>query len=253
MTGRRSQPDPSDETTQAAYYGQQNSSPPKGQQTHHQPQGDRYPQGGQQQHGGQQQQGYPPPGQPAQAGQPGQGVGQPAPTKRKKWPWIVGGLVLFIIIVASCNSGNSADTGSSGPNAPAGSPAPAAPSTEAGAKTAAKYGQPLKADDLTLTVAPPKKSSNQFTGSQVCANVTYQNGGSTPQSFNLFDWKFRTSEGVEASAGIPFSGGKALNSGQLRAGGKVSGLVCSDNTVEEASEIVYQPGFGFSDPLVWSK
>lgn len=72
----------------------------------------------------------------------------PAPKKRRKWPWIIGGLVVLIIVIASVASGNKtpeptvasgdktlgqATVGTTVPRAandgyhPAGTPAPAAP------------------------------------------------------------------------------------------------------------------------------
>lgn len=169
---------------------------------------------------------------------------------RKRWPWVVGGIALLIIIAVSCGSNTTTTPSGSSPAGLAGAPASPTPSfreTDSG-----RYGSPLKAGDVTVVAQAPKKSTQAYLGSQVCTTVNYTNGGTSPVAFNPFDWKFRTSDGVEASASIPFNAKSPLRSGNLAPGGKVSGQVCSDDTISQASAVVYSPGFGIVNELVWS-
>lgn len=202
----------------------------------------------------------PPPYPPTYAQQP---PPQPQPPKRRRrWPWVVGGIAALIIVIAAVSGGgNSAPpatrAGTASPS-PYVAPAPVAPpavsSSSSYGQASGHYGDQLTAGGLTLTASEPERHSNQYLGSQVCSTVTYHNNGSTPESYNMFDWKFRTSSGTETSASIPFnaSPGEQLNSGQLAPGGTVSGKICSDNTVKSASAVVYSPGFGILHQLVWS-
>lgn len=171
-----------------------------------------------------------------------QGTGQ-----KRKWPWILAAGVIVLVVAGSCGATNSTNSDARPPAGVAASTTPSFRSTDTG-----KYGQPLKAGDVTVIAATPKKSTSQYTGSQVCSTVSYQNGGDSPVTFNPFDWKFRTTEGVEASASIPFNAKSPLRSGNLAPGGKVSGAVCSDDTISSASAVVYSPGFGLVNELSWT-
>src|SRR5690349_8419789 len=97
------------------------------------------------------------PPQPPPYGQPDprqwQGYGPPAPVKkkRKKWPWIVGAVVLLFVVIGM--SGNKSTD-------PA---VPAASGSAAAEKPAGTDGQPVEAgttvtsDDLQITAEPVRK------------------------------------------------------------------------------------------------
>lgn len=192
---------------------------------------------------------------------------QPPPAaKRRRWPWIVGGITVFVIVVAAIENAGPPDPVAA---PPAGSVAPLPPGTPIGTvdpgflqqlptssssgPSTGAYGDALEAGGLTLTVSEPREVTQQYLGSQVCSTVTYRNTGDTSESFNPFDWRFRTSDGVEASAGIPYGADRALRSGQLSPGGRVQGQVCSDDSITDASAVVYSPGFGILHQLVWEE
>lgn len=213
---------------------------------------------------------YPQPnygGQPPQWGPTGQ---MPQPPKKKggKVKWIVLGIFAFLLIVAIANGGNSTPATQPVaapvvPQAPAAAPvvpaplpaSPAAPEPYNGfGPTTAKYGQKVMAGDLEVTAAAPTTISQQFLGSQVCATVSYRNTGSTPESFSMFDWKFRTANGVETNASLPFNAGEsALNTGQLAAGGTTSGKVCGDQQTKNVTALVFSPGFGVMHQVTFTK
>lgn len=168
----------------------------------------------------------------------------------------VAGLILciaytasFVNYMANPPATRSGATGATPHVAPS-VPSPA--TSSASAQTTGNYGDSLTAGGLTLTVSAPRQISNQFLGPQVCSTVTYRNTGSSSESFNPFDWKFRTSSGVESSASIPFNSDSPLRSGQLSPGGTVSGQVCADDSISSASSVVYSPGFGILHRLEWS-
>ena len=97
---------------------------------------------------------------------------------------------------------------------------------------------------MTVSAKRPQKITKQYLGTQYCTTVSLRNNGSGAESFSLFDWNFRTAEGVEVSASIPFNADKALNTGTLNAGGRTSGQICADSNTTDVTEIVYSPGFG---------
>lgn len=156
------------------------------------------------------------------------------------------GLIMCVVYTASVAKAVSTPVSSA--------PVQSAPEASTGGaiqQATGSYGTPLTAGDLTVTASAPKQVSQPYLGAQMCSNVTYQNNGSTQQSYNVFDWKFRTSSGAESSANIPFNSGSPLNSGDLAPGGTVSGEVCADNTVKDAAAVVYSPGFGIMHQLTW--
>jgi hypothetical protein len=168
---------------------------------------------------------------------------------------VVGVIVLLFIIGISTSHGGSSSTSTS--TAPAASGAASAPAPSGGSsavqQASGTYGTALTAGDLTVVVGAPQKETQAYLGTQYCSMVAYQNNGTTPASYNLFDWNFRNSGGAQSSASIAYSNslGTPLNSGQLAPGGAVAGVVCSDTTVKDVAAVVYSPGFGIMHQLTW--
>lgn len=209
---------------------------------------------------------------------------EPPRKKRGVWKWVVGVLAVLVVIGMVNGGGESADSATAAApvaeNAPAPAPVvPAAPAEpepasdatqrnldEIGRKldqraaelgqdpesgyngygaTTAAYGESVTAGDMVVSVDAPETHSQAYLGTQSCAHVSYRNTGTTSEPFNMFDWKFRTSNGVETSISAPFTAGdKALTSGDLAPGGNVSGLVCGEVGTTNVTAVVYNPGFG---------
>lgn len=178
------------------------------------------------------------------------------------------GAIAVLIVIGMVNSKSGDDSARSSTAAPAAatpstSQVPsAAPSAKAGApapyngygRTKAKYGEQVRAGGLTITAAAPTTISQTYLGDQVCSTVTYRNTGNTSEPFSPFDWNFRTANGVETSASIPFNAGdSALNSGDLAPGGTTTGKVCGDSQTKNVSAIVFKPGFGIMHEVTFSK
>lgn len=158
----------------------------------------------------------------------------------------IAGIILSLVGIALCVYYTSSFVNTfAHPNAAPVAPAPAPE------QPPARYGTPQTSDEMTVTVAKPKRSTNAL-GSQFCTKVTYRNTGASPHPYNLFDWKFRTAAGTETSASIPYDAGNGLNSGDLNPGGTVSGQVCGDNTVRDVAAVIYTPGLLSSSGLVWA-
>lgn len=205
----------------------------------------------------------PPPGYPQPAGPP------PQPPQNKgtgKTVWIAAAIAAVIVIgTVNTKSDDSGRTSTAAaPTAtPTASPVPAAaptasPSTSAPyngyGMTEARYGEQIEAGDLTVTAAAPTTISQEYLGKQVCSTVTYRNTGTTSEPFSMFDWNFRTANGVETSASIPFNAGdSALNSGDLAPGGTTTGKVCGDSQTKNVSAIVFKPGFGIMHEVTFTK
>lgn len=167
MSSRHGQPDPSDETTQQAYYGSRGQQQNHGRQPAQQP--GPYgnyppPEQGQYGAGGPNQ---PPPPQYQFAGgyQPPQ---PPARKKHKKWPWIVGAVALLFLIMAVFGGGETPPTTPAAGVGQPSSAAPAAPSEDASASEAPAGGSGTVVYEVT--------------GEGRATNVTYSSNGSGGQS-----------------------------------------------------------------------
>ena len=55
--------------------------------------------------------------------------------------------------------------------------------------------------------------------------VTYKNTGSDPVDYNEFDWKQTSESGNMEDPGIPILDEEPLNTGTLKAGGTVTGII----------------------------
>ena len=95
---------------------------------------------------------------------------------------------------------------------------------------------------LVVTVESIETGGNRSDGTPVTAvRVTYANEGDEDVSFNMFDWKAQSPEGVQAGPTMLIDGEDPLNSGTLVAGGTVSGTVFFDG---ELVNVAY-----FASPL----
>ena len=91
---------------------------------------------------------------------------------------------------------------------------------------------------LEITVNEVEVFTPQYSDkSATRVNVTYANNGKDKQRFNMFDWKAENSSGVETSTTIVLGSENELNSGELRAGGNVTGNVYFDG--DDLSKIRY--------------
>jgi len=170
----------------------------------------------------------------------GQPVTPPAPKKKRKWPWIVGGVVLLLVVLSSIGGRGS-------------SPAPVAGgSTEA--VPAQTDGQPVTAGEtvtsshLQITAEPVRKVKQKYTDAQLCSRVTYRNTGSDEESFNVLDWKIQSPDGVQQLATYALD--KGLSAGQLAPGGTVSGDVCRQGPGVKGEYVVILDRT-FLDPIRW--
>ena len=211
------------------------------------PPGDQRP--GQPPHGqqppGPQQPYYPPPGQ-----QPYQQQPPPAPRKRRRWPWILGAIVLLFVIVGVSNSGGET---SSTPAAPPGSTGvadpPGAADTGDTDDAPTRYGQTVDRDGLQLTATEPEPGDATIRPT-LCTTVSYVNNTGRDQPFNAFDWKVRDGNGAEVGPGF-LGSTNPLQSGNLTPGGKVSGPVCFDKPGSDVAAVVYA-GSLFGEPVTWT-
>ena len=69
-------------------------------------------------------------------------------------------------------------------------------------------------------------------GTITAVHVTYSNGSSQEQSFNVYDWKAQDAQGALRNTGFySEAGNEQLNSGSLAAGGTVSGVIYFDGDI----------------------
>lgn len=197
---------------------------------------------------------YPPQqGQPQQWGPPpphnqAPQMPPPAPKKKRTGLKVTFGILAAIVIIAIATGGGDEQT----PATASGDTNAAPATTAASGDQPVQFGQEATSGDLVVSASAPEQVT-EFGMTQACSTVTYKNNGSSPASFNPFDWKFTTPAGVEASASIPFNAGaKALNSGQLAPGGTTSGMICGDQQTTDVNAVKYAPSFSFADPITWT-
>ncbi|GAA1860839.1 hypothetical protein GCM10009836_46230 [Pseudonocardia ailaonensis] len=206
----------------------------------------------------QQQHGYGWPGQqdgapygyPQQFAQvPQQRQPAPAPRKRRKWPFVFGGVVVLAVllgVIAGLGSGGSGTTA-----APAGGGAASAAAAGDSAKGPVAAGQAQVNDGVTLT-ATALKASTSFGQKVLCTTVSYRNGSTSQAGYNQFDWKLQDPNGAIVVSTL--AEGNTLNSGNLAAGGSVSGGVCFKNPGLKGTYQVQYTGsiFSSSADVVWT-
>ena len=84
-------------------------------------------------------------------------------------------------------------------------------------------------DGLTVSVNSIESGLANYDGSEVvCVNVTYVNNGDKNAYFNVFDWKAEDGNGAQRDMTYYADSQNELNSGQLSAGGSVTGNVYFD-------------------------
>lgn len=136
---------------------------------------------------------YPPPPYPYQ---PQQQPPRPSPPPRRKWPWLVGGIFVILVIIGIANSGNSGPTGTiTGPTSSkqssADQPAPAAQPGDASQHI--PFGQTFTYQDGTAVgIGAPvsfQPSSSAFlpagTVRAVAMKVTITNGSAKPLDLGM--------------------------------------------------------------------
>ena len=85
---------------------------------------------------------------------------------------------------------------------------------------------------LSITVNSIEGGLSNYDGSEiVCVNVTYANSGTKNESFNLYDWKAEDDSGALRTTTFYMNAENQLNSGQLSAGGQVTGNIYFDAPV----------------------
>jgi hypothetical protein len=138
---------------------------------------------------------YPPP-YPQMPHQRGYGPPPPPPRRAPKWPWVLGGVVLLVLVIgfASAGRGNQGATPSAEPTITIAAPAPAAQAPAGQPDSGiAGWGQRVTtADGLGIEVAKPAayKPSRSAAGNDreraVKVTTTVVNGTSEPYELNTF-------------------------------------------------------------------
>lgn len=148
--------------------------------------------------------GVPVPGPPAQA---------PAQKSKKKWPWIVGGLVVLIVIIAALSGGGDqvpANNAGSGATAAADD----ADSGAAGLNTPVRDGKfefvVTGVESGVSEVGENEFLTEQAQGQFVIVTMTVKNIGDKSQSFSPSEQKLKDSDGrtfeTDSSAQIALGG-----------------------------------------------
>ncbi len=99
---------------------------------------------------------------------------------------------------------------------------------------------------LSVTVNEVTPGLANFDGTEVTrVNVTYENNGDEPISFNSYDWKGENETGVRSDTTYFDGGENAINYGDLSTGGSVSGNIYFSGTL---SKVLYFSSLLTDDP-----
>ncbi len=118
-------------------------------------------------------------------------------------------------------------------------------------------GESATVDSLKLTVSQAKKTatlgefSNATSGKTfIVANVTIENTSKESKPYNVFDFRIQTNGGQVLDPSFE-NQEPALNSGDLVAGGKVTGNIVFEAPIENAPQyIIWKPNAWKSDRAV---
>lgn len=176
------------------------------------------------------------------------------PFYRKPW-FILLAVVAVIVIIAISTSGGddpvvgSANGGSSGSSQSAGPTF----SGQQDDDTSAAAGDPVTADGVVLTSSALVKGEPFADEAVLCTTVTIKNGSDDSISFNEFDWSLQDPDGASRTTTLGGSD-DLLDSGDLAAGGTVTGDVCFESAKKPSGTyvVLYAPTFSFSsDRIAW--
>lgn len=155
-------------------------------------------------------------------------------------------VIIAVAVVASAANGDKNAT-------KVGSTATSSTSPSTSPQTTFKVGDKISFDSKVVTVTSIERnwsSGNQYivpdSGNEfIKAAVTIENDSNNQISYNTFDWKIKTSQGVIKDVdGTAFTVDGALNSGELAPKGTVSGfLVFQVPSGDNGLKLQYSPSF----------
>lgn len=189
--------------------------------------------------------------EPAQTEKPTQAV---AAKKKKKWPWIVGGIVLLFIIIGATGSGNQSQK--------VGDDKTQNGNTTVDTKTPStktyKVGDQVKLGDNVVTVysVVDYKSSNEFMKPQsgkkyVVADIGIQNGGKEAINYNTFDFKLQDNKDYSYDSSFSDKS-PSFSSGALQPGQKTRGFITYEvDTANTASKVIFTPSFWSDEQIIF--
>lgn len=159
------------------------------------------------------------------------------------------GLVAVLVVAALAGCGSSAKSSSkAGSDSQASAPA----QQEKKDFSNMSVGDSATLDNgLTVSVLEVKDVQQQYTNDpQKCVTVSYANDGNDSVSYNLFDWKSENADGVERSVEMAMGDDNALDSGKLKAGGKITGNIYFK---PDAAKVYYYSNFFKSESeICWN-
>lgn len=162
--------------------------------------------------------------------------------KKHKVMSVILGLIVLGVIGSAMGGGNSGNTSSSGSNS----------STKQPEKTEFAVAETATIGDQSVTVSKITRdyqTGNQFakaeTGKEfVVVEVLLQNNGKSQIDFNTFDFQMQDSNGVLKGEDFTALSENKLNSGNLAAGGKVTGNLAFQVPKGDAGlKLVFKPSF----------
>ena len=170
------------------------------------------------------------------------------PIYKKWWFWVIIVVIIGGICAASGSNNEPEKVGEGGSSSDA--------SSGQDENKTFKVGDIVKAGDYEVTVKSVERnytSSNQFVrpsdGKEfIRANVEIKNISQDKKSYNILDWQVEDADGALESVsltGTSLDDGN-LNSGELTAGGKKSGMLVFEIPKDQTGlKLHYKPTFSF--------
>lgn len=161
------------------------------------------------------------------------------PQKPRRWPWIVGVVVAFLLGVAVGGAGESTSSAT-----PSSAPGYATAETD-GATGPLALGTAVDVNGLIVNVTEIVTRA-EYTTRLTCANVSYENRSDRVQIRHPWHWQARNPNGASFSSWL-YTEKDALESGDLAPGGTDSGLVCFDVPRDKVAVIEFAQASLFND------
>ncbi|RNE48772.1 DUF4352 domain-containing protein [Corynebacterium alimapuense] len=175
------------------------------------------------------------------------------PKKKKKWPWIVGGIAV-VVVATSVFGGDSEEATSTAGNAgfvESDDAVVDAAAEETASATDVGLSETAESDGMMVTVSNARFASS-ILSDYLCADANLSNQSDSAQGFSQFDFELYKPNGVIANTTFPGLDIKTLEYADLAPGGTTDGAICFDSDGAPGEYKIEYSGGLFADPLTWS-
>ncbi|RJO61567.1 DUF4352 domain-containing protein [candidate division WS5 bacterium] len=177
--------------------------------------------------------------------------------KKKKWPWVVGGIVLLIIIISV--AGSSSQPQKVGETKKENSQNSESQAEEKPSAKTYKVGDNVKLKDNILTVysVGNYQSENEFMQPQagkkfIVVDIGLQNDGKEAIDYNVYDFKLQDNQDYSYQQAFATKD-PSYGSGALQPAQKTRGFIVFEiPTANTPAQLIYTPSFWSTEQIIVS-